>query len=113
MPPCAHGPTRRWNTWDARFPACAVHQASGLTVHLSAFSASAGRGSDFGYSPEIRLGPHLLGGSYAELELPHAGTRLRIRCASEEDGSLVGDVEVLQTPECALRCWVLTEVGPS
>jgi putative isomerase len=113
MPPCAHGPTRRWNTWDARYPACAVHQASGLTVHLSAFSASAGRGSDFGYSPEIRLGPHLLDGSYAELELPHAGSRLRLRFASEEDGSLVGEVEVLETAEWSLRFWFLMEFGLS
>lgn len=104
-------PELAWNTWDPQHPACWTHLPSGLAVRVSAFSTRSGRATDFPFGPGIRLGPHLAGGSYAEVELPHDGARLRVRFAQTQGGGMAGDVEVLETREWGLRFWFLVEVG--
>jgi putative isomerase len=105
-------PQRAWNTWDAEHPACAVHLPSGFSVRLSAYSASEGRYTDFPFDVEaVRLGPHGLDGSFADVELVHAGSRLRLRFASAADGAIVGEIEVLETAEWGLRFWYSLAVG--
>lgn len=105
-------PARAWNTWDARYPAQLVHAPTGLCVHVSAYSTRDGRFTDFRYDPRTcRLGPHALDGSYAEAELTHAGSRLRIRFAAAGDGTITGDAEILETAEWGLRFWFLVEAG--
>jgi putative isomerase len=101
-----------WNTWDAEHPACVVHLPSGFCVRLSAFGTSAGRYSDLPYDPgSMKLGPHAADGSFAELEVSHAGGRLRVRFAHADPDSLVGDIEVLETAEWALRYWFVLAAG--
>jgi putative isomerase len=101
-----------WNTWDARYPAQFVHLPTGFCVRVSAFSTREGRFTDFRYEPATcRLGPHALDGSYAEVELSHAGTRLRVRFAATGDGAAAGDVEVRETGEWGLRFWYVLEAG--
>jgi putative isomerase len=79
---------------------------------VSAFSTRDGRSTDFRYDPATcRLGPHALDGSFAEIELTHAGSRLRVRFASAGGGAAVGDVEVEATAEWGLRFWFLLEAG--
>jgi putative isomerase len=105
-------PSRAWNTWDSRYPAQFVHAPTGFCVRVSAFSTREGRFTDFRYDPATcRLGPHALDGSYAEVELTHADTRLRIRFASAGDGAVAGDIEILETGEWGLRFWFLVEAG--
>jgi putative isomerase len=105
-------PARAWNTWDARYPAQLVHAPTGFCVRVSAFSTRDGRFTDFRYDPgTCRLGPHALDGSFAEVELSHAGSRLRARFAAAGDGTLTGDVEILETGEWGLRFWYLVEAG--
>ena len=99
-----------WNTWDASYPACLLDPATGLAIRLSAFSAAARRATDFRYDAGIRLGPHLSDGSYAELELQHAGSRVRLRSATEGE-VLVGEVEAVELAEWGLRFWPLLEFG--
>ncbi len=105
-------PQRAWNTWDAEHPACAIHLPSGFAVRLSAYSASEGRYTDFPFDVEAtRLGPHALDGSFADVELVHAGSRLRLRFASAAGGAIAGEVDVLETAEWGLRFWYLLAVG--
>ena len=105
-------PARAWNTWDARYPGQFVHAPTGFCVRVSAFSTRDGRFTDFRYDPATcRLGPHALDGSYAEVELAHAGSRLRVRFATLGEDAAVGDVEVLETGEWGLRFWYLLEAG--
>jgi putative isomerase len=105
-------PNRAWNTWDARYPAQFVHVPSGFCVRVSAFSTRQGRFTDFRYDPATcRLGPHALDGSYAEMVLTHADTRLRVRFATAGDGAVAGEVEVLETGEWGLRFWYVLEAG--
>ena len=104
-------PGLAWGTWQADDPACWAHLPSGLAVRVSAYSTRSGRATAFPFGPGVRLGPRLAGGSYAELELPHDGARLRVRFAQARDGGMVGDVEVLETREWGLRFWFLLEVG--
>ena len=59
----------------------------------------------------MRLGAHALDGSYAELELAHAGSRLRLRLAITDEGALAGDVEIVGTAEWGLRFWYVLEAG--
>lgn len=101
-----------WNTWDPERPASFVHVPSGFGVRLSAFGAREGRYSSFAFEPaSMRLGPHATDGSFAELELVHAGARLRVRFAQGEPGQAVGDVEVLETAEWGLRYWFVLAAG--
>jgi putative isomerase len=101
-----------WNTWEAEHPACVVHPTSGFCVRLSAFGTSAGRYSDLPFdAASMRLGSHATDGSFAELELAHAGARLRVRFAHAERDCVVGDVEVLETAEWALRYWFVLAAG--
>jgi putative isomerase len=101
-----------WNTWDAEHPACVVHLPSGYCVRLSAFGTSAGRYSDFPFDPaSMKLGAHAADGSFAELELTHAGARLHVRFAHAEPGCVVGDVEILEVAEWALRYWFVLAAG--
>jgi Mannosylglycerate hydrolase MGH1-like glycoside hydrolase domain len=105
-------PARAWNTWDSRYPAQFVHAPTGFCVRVSAFSTREGRFTDFRYDPAAcRLGPHALDGSYAEVELTHAGSRLRVRFGSAGDVAVAGDVEILETAEWGLRFWFLLEAG--
>ena len=105
-------PSRAWNTWDSRYPAQFVHAPTGFCVRVSAFSTREGRFTDFRYDPAAcRLGPHALDGSYAEVELTHAGSRMRVRFATAGDGAAAGDVEILETAEWGLRFWFLLEAG--
>jgi putative isomerase len=104
-------PSRAWNTWDPRYPAQFVHVPTGFCVRVSAFSTRDGRFTDFRYDPATcRLGPHALDGSYAEVELTHAGSLIRIRFAAG-DGVAAGEVVVLDTGEWGLRFWFLLEAG--
>ncbi len=105
------GPDRAWNTWDARDPGAMVHLPSGLTVRLSAFAGATNTYTDFPYEESVRLGPHLTDGSFVELELPHAGSRLRLRYAKPSPGTLVGAIRVLHLTGWGLRFWLLVEVG--
>lgn len=103
---------RRWNTWDARHPGAFVHVSTGFSIRVSAFSTREGRATEFPFDPAtMRLGAHATDGSYAELETTHAGSRLRVRFATGGEGAAVGDVEVLETGEWALRFWYLLEAG--
>ena len=105
-------PSRAWNTWDSRYPAQFVHAPTGFCVRVSAFSTREGLFTDFRFDPAAcRLGPHALDGSYAEVELTHAGSRMRVRFASAGDGAAAGDVEILETAEWGLRFWFLLEAG--
>jgi putative isomerase len=103
---------RAWNTWDARYPAQLVHAPTGFCLRVSAYSTRDGSWTDFEYDPETcRLGPHALDGSYAEVELSHAGSRLRVRFATGDQGAVAGDVEILETAEWGLRFWFVVEAG--
>ena len=44
-------PERHWNTWDSAHPASLVHLPSRLAIRLAAYSARAGRYSDFPAGP--------------------------------------------------------------
>jgi putative isomerase len=104
-------PSRAWNTWDPRYPAQFVHVPTGFCVRVSAFSTRDGRFTDFRYDPATcRLGPHALDGSYAEVELTHAGSLIRIRFAAGNEVA-AGEVVVLDTGEWGLRFWFLLEAG--
>lgn len=103
---------RAWNTWDATYPACFVHLPSGVAVRVSAYSTRERRHTDFPFDTDaVRLGPHASDGSYAELELTHAGSRLRVRFATADEDTAVGDLEVLETAEWGLRFWYLLKAG--
>jgi putative isomerase len=102
---------RAWNTWDARYPGAMVHLPTGLTVRLSAFAGGSNAYTDFPYSPDIRLGPHLPDGSFVALALEHAGSRVLMRFAKPSADTVVGDVQVLHLAGWGLRFWILLEVG--
>jgi putative isomerase len=105
------GADRAWNTWDARYPGAMVHLPTGITVRLSAFDGGSGAFTDFRYSHEVRPGPHLPDGSFVQIDLPHAGSRIRARFAKPGPDSVVGDVQVLHLAAWGLRFWLLREVG--
>ena len=113
MAPGDPSPERAWNTWDARFPGCYLHLPTGFCIRVSAYSARRGSFTEFRFDPaSMRLGPHTTDGSFAEVELAHAGSRLRVRFGSLDGGAAsAGDVEVLETAEWGLRFWYVLEVG--
>ncbi|HYT81516.1 MAG TPA: trehalase family glycosidase [Actinomycetota bacterium] len=103
---------RAWNTWDPERPGCMIHLLTGFVCRVTAYSASLGRFTDFPFDPNsARLGRHRTDGSYAELELTHAGSRLRLCFATEGPDTLVGHIQVLETGEWGLRFWYSLEVG--
>lgn len=101
-----------WGTWDAEHPGSYGHQGSGLSISVSAFSSRANRYTEFPFDPAVALlGPHRTDGSYAELELSHEGSSLRVRFASPAEDTAVGDLRVLRTGEWGLRFWFVLAVG--
>ena len=58
----------------------------------------------------MRLGPHLPDGSFVEVEVHHAGSRLRLRSTTEGE-VLVGEIEAVELVEWGLRFWPLLEFG--
>jgi mannosylglycerate hydrolase MGH1-like protein len=99
-----------WGTWNAETPSGAFHPGLGLQVRVSAFSTRTGVATSFPYAPDVRFGPRLQGGGYAEVALPHAGSSVRLRWAGDDD-VLRGAVEVDPAGEWALRFWFTLEVG--
>lgn len=101
-----------WGTWHAEHPGSFWHPGTGLSIRVSAFSSRANRYTDFPFDPTVAvLGPHRTDGSYAELELMHEGTALRLRFASTAKSTAFGDLQVLRTGEWGLRFWYVLTVG--
>ncbi|CAN5309025.1 hypothetical protein BH20ACT24_BH20ACT24_08450 [soil metagenome] len=101
-----------WGTWDAEYPGAYLHRGSGLSIRISAFSSRASRYTDFPFDPGVALlGPHRTDGSYAELELAHEGSAIRVRFACPAEDTAFGDVQVLRTGEWGLRFWYVLAVG--
>jgi putative isomerase len=100
-----------WNTWDPDRPAAFVHRPSGLQVRIGVFSTRASSYTDVPFSVSVvRLGPHAPDGGYAEAEVGHVGSRVRVRFAG--DGPrMAGGVTVEDLGEWALRFWIVVAVG--
>ncbi len=107
------GPRFAWNTWDPRHPAAMVHLVSGITLRLCAYSAKSNTATEVPFDPSVRLGPRQIDGSYAELELTHAGSRVLVRFAKPPDRPdvLIGEVQPAYLDEWGLRFWLLLDVG--
>lgn len=99
-----------WGTWDAEAPSGVAHPGLGLAIRVGAFSTKERRATTFPYRPDVRLGPRLADGRYAEATLPHAGSAIRVRWAGEGE-DLVGRVEADPAGEWALRFWFTIELG--
>jgi putative isomerase len=81
-------------------------------VALGGYGTAAGSFTAFPYDAElVRLGPRGAHGRYAELELAHAGARLRLRWALVGTDALVAELEVLDAGEWGLRRWHLLALG--
>jgi putative isomerase len=100
-----------WNTWDADWPACAVHLGSGAVLRVGAYSASANTFTDFPWSPAYRLGAHHVDGGEIVVDLMHAGSTVRLELAAAGDGCMTGKITCLGMAEWGLRFWLLLEFG--
>jgi putative isomerase len=100
-----------WNTWDADWPACAVHLGSGAVLRVGAYSASANTFTDFPWSPAYRLGTHDVDGGEIAVDLTHAGSTVRLELAAAGEGSVTGKITCLDMAEWGLRFWLLLEFG--
>jgi len=100
-----------WNTWDADWPACAVHLGSGAVLRVGAYSASANSFTDFPWSPAYRLGTHHIDGSQIAVDLNHAGSTVRLELAAAGDGCVTGRLTCTDMAEWGLRFWLLLEFG--
>jgi putative isomerase len=100
-----------WNTWDADWPACAVHLGSGAVLRVGAYSASANTFTDFRWSPAYRLGTHHIDGGEIAVELTHAGSTVRLALAAAGDGCVTGRLTCTDMAEWGLRFWLLLEFG--
>jgi putative isomerase len=100
-----------WNTWDADWPACAVHLGSGAVLRVGAYSASANTFTDFPWSPAYRLGAHHIDGSEIAVDLTHAGSTVRLELAAAGDGCVTGRLTCTDMAEWGLRFWLLLEFG--
>jgi putative isomerase len=100
-----------WNTWDADWPACAVHRGSGAVLRVGAYSASANSFTDFPWSPAYRLGTHHLDGGEIAVDLTHAGSTVRLELAAAGDGCVIGRLTCTDMAEWGLRFWLLLEFG--
>ncbi len=101
----------RWNTWDADWPACAVHLGSGAVLRVGAYSASANTFTDFPWSPAYRLGTHDIDGGEIAVDLTHAGSTVRLELAAAGDGAVTGRLTCTDMAEWGLRFWLLLEFG--
>jgi putative isomerase len=100
-----------WNTWDADWPACAVHLGSGAVLRVGAYSASANTFTDFPWSPAYRLGAHDIDGGEIVVDLTHAGSTIRLELAAAGEGCVTGRITCLDMAEWGLRFWLLLEFG--
>jgi len=100
-----------WNTWDADWPACAVHLGSGAVLRVGAYSASANSFTDFPWSPAYRLGTHHIDGGQIAVDLTHAGSTVRLDLAAAGDGCVTGRLTCTDMAEWGLRFWLLLEFG--
>ena len=100
-----------WNTWDADWPACAVHLGSGAVLRVGAYSASANTFTDFPWSPAYRLGTHDVDGGEIAVDLTHAGSSVRLELAAAGDGCVTGRLTCTDMAEWGLRFWLLLEFG--
>ena len=109
----AAGPdtSNTWNTWDADWPACAVHLGSGAVLRVGAYSASANSFTDFPWSPDYRLGTHHINGGEIAVDLTHAGSTVRLELAAAGDGCVTGRITCTDMAEWGLRFWLLLEFG--
>jgi putative isomerase len=100
-----------WNTWDADWPACAVHLGSGAVLRVGAYSASANTFTDFPWSPAYRLGAHHIDGGEIAVDLTHAGSTVRLELAAAGEGCVTGRLTCTDLAEWGLRFWLLLEFG--
>jgi putative isomerase len=100
-----------WNTWDADWPACAVHLSSGAVLRIGAYSASANSFTDFPWSPAYRLGAHHIDGGKIAVDLTHAGSTVRLELAAAGNGCVTGRLTCTDMAEWGLRFWLLLEFG--
>jgi len=100
-----------WNTWDADWPACAVHLGSGAVLRVGAYSAAANSFTDFPWSPAYRLGTHHIDGGQITVDLAHAGSTVRLDLAAAGDGCVTGRLTCTDMAEWGLRFWLLLEFG--
>jgi putative isomerase len=104
-------PERHWNTWDSAHPASLVHLPSRLAIRMAAYSARAGRYSDFPAGPSTRLLEHTADAGYVAAEVELAGTRVHLELAKPDPFAVVGRLTVVEAEEWALRFWLLLEIG--
>jgi putative isomerase len=105
------GTSNTWNTWDADWPACAMHLGSGAVLRVGAYSASANSFTDFPWSPAHRLGAHHIDGGQITVDLTHAGSTVRLELATAGDGAVIGRLTCTDMAEWGLRFWLLLEFG--
>ena len=101
-----------WGSWLAGAPAAVLHPATGAVVALGGYGSAANAFTSFPYDPAcVRLGPRGPEGRYAELELAHAGARLRLRWAAVGADALVAELSVVEAGEWGLRRWHVLALG--
>ena len=108
--PAPIAPGRRFDTWDVDHPTALVHLASGLRVHVCAYSDRAGVFTRFPAGKGVRLGPRTLDGTAVNLVVAHEETELGLRF--EQTGPDAARVRwwTERKGEWGLRFWVVVAV---
>lgn len=98
---------RAWNSWDPVYPAEMRFLPAGVSVMPCAYAASRNAFTRFPPGGQVRLGRRAVDASLIELELEHAGTRLRMTYSKPEPFSIRGAWQTVEHGEWGLRFWLV------